>query len=197
MPVSREHCFWVQNRIEAFIDNELCDSELTTFELHVDTCAWCREELSLARTIAGELRSLSTIRCPQSVIEKAAASTALRPGPIDGGRVGNIRTWLERLYRPIPKPAMVAAIVFAFAALLLVLPHDTARIGDIAHPPDYAQVSAEDAQEVADEVALAFSYVNKYTLRTNEVARQGTLLENVMKSAYKTIVESMSPFPIN
>lgn len=197
MPAQHEYCFWTQNRIEAYIDDELLDSELETFERHIEVCGRCREELSCARTITDGLHSLSTLHCPESVIESAAARAGVSSHRTAPTRSENTRSWLRRFFNPAPIPAMALTLVVIVTASLLVLRHDRTPVGDAAVTLSEGEVSQEDVDMVTSEVALAFSYVNKYSMRTGEVVKQGAILDRVMKSAYETVVESMSPFPIN
>lgn len=196
MPASREQCFWAQNRIEAYIDDELLDSELELFDRHIETCEWCRKELSSAQLIAGELRALSPLRCPESVLERAAARTAVSSGGIGATRSENIRTRLGRFFTPAPAPVMAVLLLAIVAASFFILRHDRTPAVNTASTFAEVAVSAEEAAMVIDDVALAFSYVNKYSLRAVEVKQQGTILDRLMKSVYKTVIESMSPFPM-
>ena len=73
MPASSENCSWIRERIEPYVDGELKGTDLEAFERHIESCETCSREFALAGTLASELRALPQRRCPDRVVEDAAA----------------------------------------------------------------------------------------------------------------------------
>ena len=74
--LSTSPCSWTQERIEAYIDDELTPVEQGQLEAHAATCAACTAELEDARRLIGTLRALPRVTCPDAVSQ--ALQTRIR-----------------------------------------------------------------------------------------------------------------------
>ncbi len=196
MPVSEVNCNWVLDRIEPFVDGELAESELESFQAHTASCQSCRQEIDLARSLTEELRSLPALECPGSVVDKAAAraGAATAGGWLD--RSGQrLRDWYGALSVPVPKPAMAVMIVIIVAATAFVLSqHGQSTSNGRVEVVDGAPTEQE--VEIARlDVMLAFAYVGKYSRRTGEIIKQDVIGDRVMKPLGKTVAGEIYPFP--
>ena len=194
---AREHCFWTRNRIDAFIDSELNDQDIERFERHIAECEWCRTEFEHARKVIDQLHSLPLRRCPAPVLDRAARLVEAISYEHRSEPAHAERSWLDRLFSPAFSPVMTFAAVLLIAVSVMLLIPDRSRLGDTARMANGTVVTREEAQIAEAQVALAFAYVNKYSLRMTEVSRQGDLLEGVMNSTLKTVQETIVPFPIH
>jgi anti-sigma factor RsiW len=188
MPDSSERCAWIEERIELYVDGELHGRELETIERHLQSCESCREELSLARAVVGELRSLPSLECPERVVEEAA----VRVGEDAAASSG----WLDRLrdrfggrFVPLPRPAMAAMlIVIAAVSVFVITQHPFNGTSD-------RQVSEKELELARLDVQLAFAYLGKYSRRTGDIVKQEVITDRVMKPIGKTVADPIYPFP--
>ena len=96
-------CSWTQERIEAYIDDELTPVEQDRLEAHAVACAACAAELEDARRLVGALRTLPSLTCPDAV------SQALQDR-IQRTRQNRWRTAAKRWYKPLAAAAVLALI---------------------------------------------------------------------------------------
>jgi len=186
MPDSSDKCVWIEERIERYVDGELEGRDLESFERHVESCASCRDELSLARAVTTELRSLPTLECPDRVVEEAAARVAPEPA---GGLFDRLRGRFGGWSVLVPRPAMAAMLLIIVAASVFVVSQ---------HPFNGASDEAltEQEMELAKlDVQLAFAYLGKYSRRTGKIFKEDVIQDRVVKPLGKTIAEPMYPFP--
>ncbi len=94
------NCAEFEERIALFVENDLSDAEVTAVDLHLESCAQCRE-------FAAELR------------ESQAMLKALRREPIDDAVFGDVRgKVIRRVSNARPAPMWPK---YAVAAMLLVM----------------------------------------------------------------------------
>jgi anti-sigma factor RsiW len=199
MQPSSEHCIWTLERIDRFIDGELQDVELERFEGHVVSCERCREELRRAEALVDELRALPAYRCPERVLERAEAeawahgAAVSRPTALERMRERVARFGTSYVLRP--GAVMGAVLIVAVAAAFVVRNHERLRIGRFANQPPERVVSDKELQEAQDDVALAFSYVDKYTTDVAENAVRRDVGDRVLKTLCESVVKPITPFP--
>ncbi|NKB67175.1 MAG: hypothetical protein GKR89_08950 [Candidatus Latescibacteria bacterium] len=61
-------CTWTLDRIEAYIDGELDDTQALQLDEHVAACPTCSEQLAQARSLADALRSLPQLTYPAEAV---------------------------------------------------------------------------------------------------------------------------------
>lgn len=192
MPANDDRCCWTRERIEAYVDGELGGAELAEFERHVDDCESCRSELSLARAVVEELRSLPELKCPDGVVEKAAERIGV-------DSASGVRSWTERFretfgprFSWVPKPAMAAMLLVIVAATVFVLTQrDHSRFDKTATNVAPTEKELELAEV---EVKLAFAYIGRYSQRTSEIIKHDVIADRVVKPLEKAVVEPVYPF---
>jgi hypothetical protein len=187
MPASSDKCSWFLDRIELYVDGELAGDELASFEGHAGSCAACREELSLATAVVGKLRALPLQRCPEHVVEEAAA----RAGD-EEPLIRRLLGWLGGRGDHALRPAMAVMVVVIVAATVFVMSrHEQSPFngnGDVEYTEQEIELAKIDAQ-------LAFAYLGRYSRRTGEIIKKEVIQDRVMKPLGKTIVDPMYPFP--
>jgi hypothetical protein len=192
MPDTGDNCPWTQERIELYVDGELEGADLEKFDRHVDSCKTCSEELSLARTVANELRSLPALSCPDRVVEKAAARVGAETVETSRAWIDRLRGWFGGHFAWAPRPAMAVMLVVIVAATVFVLSqHEQSPFSD-RNEPSFTEKELELAKL---DVQLAFAYLGKYSQRTGEIVRQDVITDRVVKPLGKTVVDPMYPFP--
>jgi len=194
MPTASDHCSWIRDRIDLYIDAELEGADREVFERHVETCAACGEELSLAKAVVSELRALPAQNCPDRVIDEAEARAGAVAVP---GIAERLWDWLGGRVSQGLKPAMAAMVIVVAAATVFVLSqHEQSPFnrnnGDQSVTEDYSEKDMELAKL---DAMLAFAYLGKYGRRTEEIVTQDVFATRVMKPLGKTIVAPMYPFP--
>ena len=106
---STSPCSWTQERIEAYIDDELTPVEQGQLEAHAATCAACAAELEDARRLVGTLRALPSGHLPRRGLSSSpdpdppgASATLARRGATMGlGLCSRSRLSLDRRLSPI------------------------------------------------------------------------------------------------
>jgi len=190
-----DKCSWFQDRIDLYIDQELDRADNDAFERHVETCAACKEELSLAADVVSELRSLPTQRCPERVVDEAMQRAS---GETPQHPIRRVLGWLGG--RPVltMRPAMAAMILVVLAASVFVLTrHEQSPFNGNAGQQSVAEHSDKELELAKLDAMLAFAYLGRYGRRTVEIVREDVITNRVVRPLGKTIVEPMNPFPLD
>jgi anti-sigma factor (TIGR02949 family) len=84
-------CEQVAQRLQDYVDRELCESDRERVARHLEECAWCAREARFESTLLLEIRGrLSRIEAPPDLLRKvtAAIDGALdRPAGVRPGKV--------------------------------------------------------------------------------------------------------------
>ena len=167
-------CAEVQDRIEAWIDDDLEPAETGVLEAHVDRCATCEVARRLADEIRAELRGLPELDPPDRVIKVVRDATAPTISERARGLVDAI------FARPVPAVAAVAAIVLF---MLVVVP-----LRQSETPPRY---SAEEVERAAEETKLALAYVGAIARYAERQARHKVLSDDAVSGTLREISRSI------
>jgi anti-sigma factor RsiW len=211
MPDSGDTCSWILERIEPYVDGELSGAELESFEVHVESCETCRRELTRARMLTAELRALPRLRCPDRVVERAAARIAESGTGETGGREAAAETttpaWFDRLRErfggrsvPVLQPVAAAVLVVIVAALFVLFQgeQDPYRgTGELPAEIAALDISEEELELAKLDVMLAFAYVNKYNRRTAEIITQEGISDRVLETLERSVIDHAIPFPLD
>jgi anti-sigma factor RsiW len=208
MPVFSDTCSWVQERIEPYVDGELRGPDLDAFERHIEVCETCRRELERAQMVVSGLRALPQQRCPDRVVERAAALLGGAGGgaEVTGGREmgaawpGRLRRLLGGRIAPVLQPAAAAALVVIIAALFVLFPGERAPFegGDeLSEEQAALDVTQRELELAKLDVMLAFAYVNKYNRLGAEIAAKEGITDPVLKGIERSVVDPLFPFPLH
>lgn len=168
------NCATVLDRLEAWIDGELEESEAALFRAHVEGCSGCREEYRYAEEIRAELRGMPEFSAPERVL----AAVREAAGPTAGERLSGVFSWL--VSRPVPAAIAVAAIV---VLLFVVIPKND-RPG--AHYTD------RQVRRAAAETRLALAYVSDAARRAERGVRKKVLEERNFPATVRGVSRTLS-----
>jgi anti-sigma factor RsiW len=190
-----DKCPWFQDRIDLYLDQELDRTASDAFERHVETCAACKEELSLAADVVNELRSLPTQRCPERVVDEAMQRAG---GETPRHSIRRVLGWLGGRSVLTMRPAMAAMILVVLAATIFVLTqHEQSPLNGNAGQQSAAEHSEKELELAKLDAMLAFAYLGKYSRRTGEIVKENVITNRVVRPLGRTIVEPMNPFPLD
>ncbi len=172
------NCDWVEERVDAYLDDELGAKELQLFTAHASACTSCERELAIATAVANELRSLPTLSAPDYLVTRAIAHADTRAR---GGLLGWLRPALGTL-----AIALVAAAAFWSA-------ERTAPPANNVASPMPAEVEA-----ARHDLMLAFGVVGKYSRSTaiyvGRSAMRGQVAPPVRDAVKKTREKTQRAF---
>jgi predicted anti-sigma-YlaC factor YlaD len=140
-------CADVLERLEAWIDGDLDESEAAAVNAHIRFCGSCRAERRLAETVVAELRALPEIDVPENVLRAVRSRTR----PILGER---FRAFFKASRIP-PMPAL--AVVVAAVLIVLVL--------SPSHRHTEQQYTDQEVARAVAETKLALAYVGSIAHR--------------------------------
>lgn len=144
--VDDQRCSDILDRLDAWIDGDLGESEAALVEAHIDRCASCRAERQVAEELAIELRSLPDYQVPERVLR--AVRTRVRP------------TLWERLKRlldgSMQRPVTAVTILAVVVLVVMVSPWR-----DRSAP----QYTDQEIARATEETKLALAYVGSITRR--------------------------------
>ena len=80
------HCETVLDRLEAWVDGDLDHAALAQVESHLEGCAACRDEASMAREIRAELREMPRYDTPEVVLARVRAQARAEHSARGGSR---------------------------------------------------------------------------------------------------------------
>jgi len=175
---NNEHCDWIMDRLEAYLDGDLPTDELAPVESHLAMCGNCTRELELARQVQSTLHALPEQTCPDAVVEAAARRIDGLPAPAAPPITERLSGWWHQFMHPIA----------AAAAMLLVVAM-TVFIGQEQHYNSTASLSPEDTLELtAEEIALAkaeikwtLAYLGDVGRRSGLAVRDDAIINHVVK----------------
>jgi anti-sigma factor RsiW len=190
-----DKCSWFQDRIDLYIDQVLDRTDNDAFERHVETCAACKEELSLAADVVNELRSLPTQKCPERVVDEAMQRAG---ADTPQHAIRRVLGWLGGRAVLTMRPAMAAMILVVLAASIFVLTrHEQSPFNGKAGQQSAAVHSDKELELAKLDAMLAFAYLGKYNRLTGKIIKENVITDRVVMPLGKTIVEPMNPFPLN
>jgi len=173
---SQTPCEWMQDRIDAYLDGDLSPAETATADLHLTRCAACAEELQMARQVAGSLRALPAMNCPDSIPEAVRARI---------GAAGNAQwgvkpwPWYYRWQEWFKRPAVVGVMT---AVLFVVI---TAILGEHKKPqPLYSQAEIEAAEL---DAKLALAYIGRCTDRAGATLRDDVFEQGLIAPIMRAV----------
>ena len=173
---SQSPCAWMQERIDAYLDGELSPAESAAANLHLARCPVCAEELQLARQVAGSLRSLPAVRCPDSIPEAVRTRIAAAS---DAQWKANPWPWRHRWLEYFRRPAIVGLTT---AVLFVVI---TGIVGNHREPsPEFTQAEIEQAES---DAKLALAYLSRVTSRAEATLREDVLEQRVLEPIMRAV----------
>lgn len=201
----RPVCERIDAWFEDYLDGELDSAECSELEAHVATCAPCREELALARSVVGGLRSLPAVARPPSsaanrnVRDLEEGARASRTTADEDAALG-VQT--RRAWPPPPAAPTVEGSVrskrspwghplLQAAALLLLLSAVWLAMGDTPFGPAFQMERATGAggngfteaeiREAEEDLKIALSYFGGLAEKAGLVVRDEVLAERVVE----------------
>jgi hypothetical protein len=147
-------CEWVQDLMDAFLDEELNSSDASKFETHLSSCSTCSEEFELAKRMMVEIRNLPELRCPDRVINAAMAhiETEHQQAPWHqklAWSLGGLTRWWR-----------FAAVAAVFLIVVIpILLHKQPQ-----QPPE--MVKSEELVRAERQVELTFAYIGHISNRS-------------------------------
>jgi anti-sigma factor RsiW len=170
-------CARVSESIESYLDGDLSTGESARTEGHLLTCPRCRHEMSLAKGVMKELRSLPKLECPDRVTERVFAEVeAVEPT----GRTLRvfIKTWAFGRVLGIPRPALAGAL-----ALLVVF--SSLMIERLNEPVE--QASAEEIAQAEAAIKWTFAYVHEVGRRSGLAVRDEVFGAGLVEPAQRAV----------
>ena len=177
LPPEEIDCTRLRNEIERFVDDDLDPVTVLAFRNHLAECAGCRDEVTLAREIREELRSLLQMDAPAAVLARVRDEAAR-----DQAR--SRRTWWLAL-QPLPIWAAAGALVLvAVLGPVLILRERT----EVARAePTGVEIDAARLERATEEARVALAYVGQVSRRTGLEIRDGVLFERLVKPAAESL----------
>lgn len=172
-PVDDLKCVVVVDRIEEWMDGDLCAAEAAAFDAHMKGCPGCAEELRLARSVQEGLHELPAYELPGELIEAVAAAT--RPGLLE--RMG--RGFRKAVLRPVPVLAAAAAVAFV---VVLVRPLEE---------PVQPVYSDQEIRQAVDDTRLALGCVGWVAQRAQRQARNRVFQGEAVSTTVRGISQSL------
>ena len=170
--VDAGRCAKVAERLEAWIDGEVDESEAAAITAHIEDCASCQREWRLAEEVVAELRSMPTFDPPEGVIRAVHQKT--RPHVME--KLQSI--FQGAVSRPLPVMATVAAVLLV---VVVMTPWNRSSA------PEY---SDQEISRAADEVRLAFAYLGDMTRRAELRVKEKVLEERVAAQTLRGVRRS-------
>jgi hypothetical protein len=180
-------CERVDERLEAWVDDDLDATERTLVERHLEACEHCRRQSELAIALRNELRELPRWDAAAETLERVIRAASVEPA----GRAGRRPGW-TRLPWSVSRRRAAAIGLLAAAALAVALlpPGRRAADGSRQMPPGAAAQAARDpsvavppplgpgtpaltreeidpveVRRAAGEARLAFAYLSRASRR--------------------------------
>ncbi len=145
--VDGQGCSDILDRLDAWIDGDLGESEAALVEAHIDRCASCRAARQVAEEVAVELRSLPDFKVPERVLR--AVRTRVRPTLWE-----RLKTFLDgSMQRPVTAVTILAVVVLVVVAVSPWRDRSVPRYTD------------QEIARATEETKLALAYVGSITRR--------------------------------
>ena len=166
------NCTTIRDRIDAFVDGELEPGERRALETHCAHCESCARELRAAVDIRDALRALPVLTVPRRVIDAAERDV--------------------RIPHIVPMPARRAAhrYVPAIAAALAVIVAGAWFVSSQRNSSPAPGYSDAEIRRASEEMALAFSYVDRYSTEAAELLSDDVLGKRVLPRIERAITTS-------
>ena len=166
------NCTTVRDRIDAFVDGELEPGERSALETHCTHCESCARELRVAVDIRDALRALPVLTVPHHVIDAAERDV--------------------RIPHIVPVPARRAAhrYVPAIAAALAVVVAGAWFVSSQRHSSPATGFSDAEIRRASEDMALAFSYVDRYSIEAAELVTDDVLSKRVAPRIERALTTS-------
>ena len=174
-------CRQIQDRLEAFVENDLSEAEQRAIEDHLQVCPDCHKQWMQATKVLKTLQALPLIECPAHVVREALKRTRTEPSVM-----GDLRSFLSPLFRPVWRPVIWLALIVAL--LLILFPFSDLRTPE---PPIYSEQEIRKAQE---EIRWALAYVHRTMVRTQSIIREEVIPDRVVRpirDSMNTAIESI------
>lgn len=142
-------CEWARDSMDAYLDGELTDVDVTVLKSHLDECGECREELESARRVLSELRDLPEMRCPDGVTDNLfatiGAGNAAPTGRATVQRTGLLPEWMTAWRFGLFRPALVGSLILVIAVSAVWIGRHNRSTGNNSGytPEQVAQAEAE------------------------------------------------------
>jgi hypothetical protein len=160
--IAAKICSLVSDRLEAFVDGELCGSDRLDVARHLDACEVCRREAHALRELGDRLREWTP---PEADLDRQTLGLGARVlGRVQAEERLSWRSWFERAvdgwHWAIVGTGSVVGTLLSTSVLSLVLAFGPAPVredslsalmGNLASPPGYmfVLVSAVSDNELA------------------------------------------------
>jgi len=171
--VDGQSCADVLDRLDAWVDGDLVESEAASVEAHFDRCASCSAARRMAADLAMELRSLPTFEVPERVLH--AVRMKARPSPWE--RLKSYRNGF--LLRPVTAVAVLAVVVLVVVAI-------SPWRGRGGH-----QYTGQEIERAAEETKLALAYVGSITRRAELRVKEKIFDEGIAAQTVSGVRQSL------
>jgi len=158
-------CQQVLEHLEAYVDGDLDETRAAAVAAHLEGCAECHADRSLAEDVRRELRALPALDAPPAVLREVfrqVGEERFRPPPFRARRPA----WTA-LARSAVAASVLAAVV-AGGGIFLSLDRATVEPAG----PDLAQADPEEVARATEEARLAFAYVAKVSRQAGLEVRE-------------------------
>lgn len=164
-------CTQVQDSLEAFIEDDLSESERKAVEDHLRRCSTCRRQWEEAREIREALRTMPTKSCPPHVVREVMERT--RRGP------SRRRSLLDPLFRPVWRP--VVGLALTVTLVLILRPLSDFR------PSEQPIYSEREIQETLGDVKWTLAYVHQVMAHTQAIVQEKVIPNQVVQPIQNSI----------
>ena len=174
-------CRQIQDRLEAFVENDLSEAERKAVEDHLRGCADCHKQWMQAKEVLEALQALPLKECPAHIVREVLKRTRTEPSVM-----GDLRSFLSPLFRPVWRPVVGLALIVAL--LLILLPLSNLRTPE---PPIYSEQEIRKAQE---EIRWTLAYLHRTMTRTQSIIREEVISDRVVRpirDSMNTAIESI------
>jgi anti-sigma factor (TIGR02949 family) len=160
--------------LEPYLDGDLPPEEADRVRRHLEGCASCAAELSMAARIQRELRALPQPECPPEVLERVR-----RAGR---GQVVPFPTGSRPLRSRIAAVAALLALAVGGGSLFV-------------HLQNVQQQQREQVAQATQEARLALAYFGKVTRRTGLDVRDEVLEKRLVIPVTRSVSRSLGNLP--
>ena len=170
--VDSDGCAEVLDRLDAWIDGDVDESEAVAMQAHVDDCEACQRERRLAEELVAELRAMPRFEVPERVLRAVDRQTRT-------GVAEKLHSFFEAIVRrPLPAMAAVAAVL---VVAVVMTPWNRSSV------PEYSE---QEISRAADDLRLAFAYVGDVTRRAEVRVKDRVLDEGVAAQTLRSVRRS-------
>lgn len=173
-------CAWVEERIDPYLDGDLGSSELTVLADHLGGCTRCRQEVDVAARVAGELRELPEVRCPDAVVDVVVKRACTTQAADDG-----FGARLARLFAREPRRVAFAGGLAVIVVAMAILAVRVNRTVD--------HFSSQEIEQAEAALRWTFAYVNDVSRKSGYAVRDqvfaGGVMEPVQRALHSALQE--------